>query len=146
MTAFVDSSALVKLYVPEPGYTDVRALSAALAISQLARVEVPAAFWRKYRIGELRAEDARLLTSAFEVAYSGGVHVAPRFGVVMVTTDLLDEAARLVAVHPLRAYDSVQLASAILARRASQSPMQFMSFDRALREAASAEGLPVVPV
>ena len=40
--AFADSSALVKLYADELGADMVRALS-PLIISQLARVEVPAA-------------------------------------------------------------------------------------------------------
>ena len=43
----------------------------SIAVAQLARVEVPAALWRKQRMGELSANDARLLTADFEADSSG---------------------------------------------------------------------------
>ncbi|AXB47142.1 hypothetical protein [Amycolatopsis albispora] len=62
MTAFADSSALVKLSVPEAGHELVRERD-ALAVAQVARVEVPSAIWRKHRLGELSARGARVLAS-----------------------------------------------------------------------------------
>ena len=61
---FADSSALVKLYVDEPGSTAIRRHErrSRFIVSGLARVEVPAALWRKVRTGELDPSDARLLT------------------------------------------------------------------------------------
>jgi predicted nucleic acid-binding protein len=53
LSAFADSSALVKLYADEDGYQQVRGM-ASIAVAQLARVEVPAALWRKQRLGELK--------------------------------------------------------------------------------------------
>lgn len=145
MSAFVDSSALVKLYVPEPGHHDIESLAPALIISQLALVEVPAAFWRKSRIGELDAAHARALSSAFDVDVVGAPDIPGRYVITAVDDRIVDEAARLVAIHPLRAYDSVQLASAVLARRAVDTPLTFAAFDVALRTAASAEGFAVSP-
>jgi predicted nucleic acid-binding protein len=46
LSTFADSSALVKLYADEAGYEQVRDL-VSIAVAQLARVEVPAALWRK---------------------------------------------------------------------------------------------------
>ena len=105
MTVFADSSALVKLYADEPGHERVRELS-TLVVSQLARVEVPSAIWRKQRLGELDAGAARLLTSAFEADWSGTEEERPRFSVVTPTVAVLEGAARLCAVHGLRAYDA----------------------------------------
>jgi hypothetical protein len=43
-----------------------------LVVSCLARVEVPAAIWRKRRLGELSEKDARLLTGEFAADYYYG--------------------------------------------------------------------------
>src|SRR5207244_11199507 len=60
LSTFADSSALAKLYADEEQHEEVRRLE-AVAIAQLARLEVPAALWRKQRLGELAADQARLL-------------------------------------------------------------------------------------
>jgi uncharacterized protein len=144
VSVFADSSALVKLYVDEAGHQAVRALL-PIAVSQLARVEVPAAFWRKYRIGEIDAEHARVLTAEFEADYFGTIEEPPRFAVVVVTENVLDEAVRLCSRFPLRAYDAVQLGSALLAHAADPGLAAMAVFDTAVRNAAAAEGLPVTP-
>ena len=64
MSVFADSSALVKLYADEAGAGEVRALR-AVAVSQLSRVEVPAALWAKQRLVELDVVDAQVLTAEF---------------------------------------------------------------------------------
>ncbi len=144
MSVFADSSALVKLYADEPGHESVRTLS-PLVVSQLARVEVPSAIWRKQRLAELDASAARLLTSAFEADWSGTEDESPRFSAVATTTAVLDGAARLCAVHGLRAYDAVQLACASAARDAIPECRTVAAFDRRLRDAAAAEGFSLVP-
>lgn len=137
---FADSSALVKLYAAEQQSDDVRKLS-SLVVSQLARVEVPAALWRKHRIGEIAAAEAAVLVAEFEADYFGAIDAPPRFLIVAVTTALLDSAARLVGVHGLRAYDSVQLASALAVADAVPDGIDFLAYDGALSAAAAAEGL-----
>lgn len=141
MTAvFADSSALVKLYADETHADAIRALS-TLIISQLARVEVPSALWRKHRLGDLTSTDAQVLVSAFEADYFGTQDEKPRFLVIGTTTQVLDDAARLVAVHGLRAYDGVQLASACAVHASATEGLTFSAFDKKLCTAASAEGL-----
>lgn len=144
MTTFADSSALVKLYADEAGHEEVRSLS-AVAVTQIARVEVPSAFWRKQRTGELDASDAQLLTAEFEADYFGTEDESPRFAVAVVTSEILDEAARLCARHGLRAYDAVQLATAIAVRTADPSCTDLAVFDTTLRNAAAAEGFRTIP-
>ena len=144
MSTFADSSALVKLYADETGHEQVRGL-ASMAVAQLARVEVPAALWQKQRMGELSAGDARLLTADFEADYFGTDSEPPRFAAVAVTGSVLDEAARLCASHGLRAYDAVQLATALAVRRVDESCTEFAAFDRSLRTAAATEGFELVP-
>jgi hypothetical protein len=144
LSTFVDSSALVKVYADEEGHEQVRQI-AAVAIAQIARVEVPAALWRKQRIGELSGDDARLLTAEFEADYFGTEDELPRFAAVRVTSEVLDQAARLCAVHGLRAYDAIQLSSALAVRHADPLCAQFAAFDNSLRSAAAAEGFALVP-
>ena len=144
MSIFADSSALVKLYADEEGYAHVRGL-VSIAVTELARVEVPAALWRKQRMGELSAEDARLLTADFEADFFGTDSEPPRFAAVAATGSLLDEAARLCASRGLRAYDAVQLSSALAVHRVDESCTEFAAFDLGLRTAAAAEGLGLVP-
>lgn len=116
-----------------------------LVVSQLARVEVPSAPWRKQRLGEPDADAARLLTSAFEADWSGTEEEPPRSSVVTPTVAVLDGAARLRAVHGVRPYDAVQLACASAARDAVPECQTFAAFDRPLRGAAAAEGFSLVP-
>ena len=144
MKTFADSSALVKLYADEEGHDMVRQLD-VLVVSHLARVEVPAALWRKQRMGELTAEDAQVLTAEFEADWFGTGKEPPRFAAVVVTSGLLDQAAQLCASHGLRAYDAVQLSCAVAARTADESCRSLAAFDQSLRAAAAAEGFELVP-
>jgi predicted nucleic acid-binding protein len=144
VSVFADSSALVKLYADETGADEVRALG-PLVIAELARVEVPAALWRKQRTGELSAADAQLLVADFEADYFGVDGQGPRFAAVRTSADVLDAAAKLVAVHGLRAYDAVQLSCALAAHVAVVELTAMAAFDQQLRAAAAAEGLAVLP-
>ena len=144
MTAFADSSALVKLYVPEADHQVVRGAE-PFVVSHLARVEVTAALWRKHRMGEVGRNEASLLATAFDFDFLGDDRSAPRFAIVGVDEDVIANAVRLLAPHNLRAYDAVQLASALVARRAVPDCETLVAFDDGLRHAALAEGLAVLP-
>ena len=96
-------------------------------------------------MGELSANDARLLTADFEADYFGTDSEPPRFAAVAAAGSVLDEAARLCASHGLRAYDAVQLSSALAVRRVDDGCTEFAAFDRPLRAAAATEGFALVP-
>jgi predicted nucleic acid-binding protein len=144
LTAFADSSAVIKLYLDEAGHEHVRALK-EFVVSGLARVEVPAAFWRKQRLGALTAQQALVLVEEFEADLLGdgadGVRLAP----VGLRVPVLRSAARLSAVHGLRALDAVQLASGCAARDADPDCGMFACFDETLRVAAAAERFALLP-
>jgi uncharacterized protein len=145
MTVFADTSALVKLYADEEDCEVIRLAAEQFVVSELSRVEVPSALWRKARLAELSREDAALLAADFEFDWYGDRDVTPRFAVV-AAGPVLHDAARLVAVHGLRAYDAVQLATANACRRALSECDTFAAFDRSLRDAAAAEGWQLIPV
>lgn len=144
MTVFCDSSALVKLYADEPGHELIRRIAEPIAVSALCRVEVPSALWRKQRDGDLSAESARMLVAQFGREYRGAGTAVPLFSAVAVGTSLLEQAADRVAVHGLRAYDAVQLTSALAVRAEFGDCDTFAAFDERLCEAAAAEGFAIV--
>jgi len=138
---FFDASALVKRYVSEPGSGTVRSLLRRKhrAVSALSSVEIPAALWRRVREGDIdekavRRQVARIVSDLrhFDV-------VEPRGRVLALARDLVER-------HPLRAYDAVQLASALHLARATGLSLAFASADVALGEAAEAEGARRVPL
>lgn len=144
MSTFADSSALVKLYADETGPEVVRAID-VLIVSQIARVEVPGALWRKQRLGELSPQHARLLSEEFEADFFGTGDDGPRFVTVLLTAAVLDRAAHLCAVHGLRANDAVQLGSALAVRDVESNCRTVAAFDAGLRRAAAAEGFALQP-
>lgn len=143
-TVFADSSALVKLYADEAGCEQVRALREPL-VCQLARVEVPAAIWRKRRTGELSVAAASILVADFEADYFGTPDRPARFVPLTLRPDVLEAASRLAGVHGLRAYDAVQLATACAASTVVPDCRTFAAFDNDLRAAAAAEGFRLLP-
>jgi uncharacterized protein len=134
----------VKLYADEPEHRLVRALD-TLVVSALARVEVPSALWRKARTGELEDATASILVSAFESDFHGDPGSDSRFTVLSLTEPVLIAAAREAAHHALRAYDAVQLASALAVREVDPRCGQFACFDVELRRAAGRAGFTLLP-
>lgn len=156
MTLFADSSALVTRYAEEPGRPELDPARSVI-VSQLARVEVPSAIWRKHRLGQVSVEDASLLVAAFEADYAGldsragsGSHAGSAgyplgYVVVLVAQAILDRAARFIASYGLRAYDSVQLASARTVDDVVPECRTFAGYGLRLRYAAASEGFRLFP-
>jgi predicted nucleic acid-binding protein len=131
---FLDASALVKAYVRERGTEDVRKLfRRPLAISMLSLVEVRSGLRRREREGALSRAHAEAVLAAMRGDLAEMWAVEARKGVLESAADLLDR-------HPLRAYDAVQLASAIAIHRRARA-VTFVCADATLLQAALAEGL-----
>jgi uncharacterized protein len=132
---YLDTSALVKRYVTEPGSTSVRALFRGkdVATSRVAYAEIAATTARLARENALTdtARDAILnrLDSDFAA-----------ITIVEVRAALVRRVSSLVIRRPLRGYDAVHLASA-LALRDRGVAATFWAADAVLVEAARAEGL-----
>lgn len=100
---------------------------------------------RKRRAGELSARDARTLAARFSADFHGTPTERPRFIPIAIAPRILDLAAGLTERHGLRAYDAVQLASAMAVRVVEPVCRTFACFDRGLGVAARAEGFTVHP-
>ena len=144
---YVDSSAVVKRYVSEPGSTVVRGILRVEALhdihmSDIGGVEVVASLARKGREGDRPSEQFRRAIGEFERAFD------TRWLIVRTTAPLLSQARRLAVRHFLRGYDAVHLAAALEADRYAaaegHSRLVVVSADAALNAAAGAEGLHVL--
>jgi predicted nucleic acid-binding protein len=142
---FIDSSALVKRYVIETGTDWVRGITrrrptTRLYISLITAVEVTSAVARRRGL-TLSATRASSILSRFRK------HLAGRYLPSAIAPALVKDAMKLANTHRLRAYDAVQLATALdLYRDWSANRLGtfvFVSADRDLNAAATAEGLTV---
>ena len=143
MILYCDTSALVKCHCREVGSDAVLALrgqAEATAISVIGYSEFHSAINRKRRDGDISPREAERILHNFEADWESLVRVE-------VTAGLNEIAARLLKDHPLRAFDALHLASALLLRnRMRQTDVSFSGFDDKQRLAAARERLPVVPV
>ena len=140
MIYFVDASSLVKRYVRESGTDAVRSLftrGKKLAAARVTAVEVPAALARRARAGDL--EERLALKQATRVA----ADLANMY-VVELRREVVRIANELVWRHALRAYDAVQLGSAMHLKIATGVSLTFVCADRALADAAEGKGLRVL--
>lgn len=133
----------MKRYSTESGSGTVRGLT-DVVVSILLAVEVPSAIWRKHRTGTLTQANARILIRQFEAEYSGTAAKPSEFEIIALTSVIVSQAASLVSAHPLRAYDAVQLASAMAARVVDASLNEFCAYDQQLTTAARAQGFVIV--
>jgi hypothetical protein len=138
---YLETSALVKLYVREPGTGRLLRLASRdanhrLAVLTLAQVEFHSAIRRRERAGDIEGSIARRLITRFEQ------HLESKFLRQVLNDSVLETASGLVDRHPLRAYDAVQLAGCLALKTTSGSDEPvFVCADRQLLVAAEAEGL-----
>lgn len=143
---FFDSSAIVKRYVNEAGSNFVENLANLksgnlILLARITQVEVASAFARRLKGRSLTQTDADDALKLFQHDLTNN------YFVIEVTTDLFNEAMKLVTKYALRGYDAVQLATVLETNeeRTAQglSPLILVSADTELNDAAKLEGLDV---
>ncbi len=131
MILFLDTSALVKLYVEETGSSTVeKAVSAAddVAVSQITLAEAVSAFHYRTQKNELSTtQETKIFKRLLEDWNT--------FDCVDVTEHITKEAAMLVRSRGLRGADAIQLATAAWVSREKRL-VHFLAFDEKLLEAA----------
>ena len=147
-SVYLDTSALLKFYIEEDGTDRVThvvedAEDGHAFILDLTPVEARSAIRRREREGDIVASDADRVLRQIEDDASSLFLVQPS------TSAVMEEAARLIDRHPLRAYDALQLAGCLVVRHGMPEPVTFVCADTRLCEAAGQEGLealnPIVP-
>jgi predicted nucleic acid-binding protein len=129
------------LFVAEPHSAAVKALmddDPAMIVWWAAHVECGSAVHRLRREGALTtAESARLLARLGEAIEAAEV--------VQPGEDLAATALRLLASHPLRAADALQLAAALVWAHGRPAGHEMTCLDERLAAAAMLEGFTVLP-
>ena len=146
---YFDASALVKYYVTEPGSTWVRQMIDAqdpvsgqahhiILVAEITRVEVAAGLAVIERVGRIRRAERDRAYRRFMS------QLAHRYAIMPLSTDDFATAAHLTQQHPLKAYDAIQLATALRSNRLladHQLAFTFVTGDTPLIAAAQTEEL-----
>ena len=143
---FLDSSALVKLYLAETGSSWLKSLTGkhrqhSFYIARVTQVEVVSALTRRGRAGSFTPAGLTATLAQFRLDL-------PRIYVpVEITQAIIKSGMALAETHGLRGYDAVQLAAAleIYQERIAfgLSSPTLVSADTDLNAAGEAEGLQV---
>ena len=140
---YLDTSALVKIYISERGSERMMELASgdanSLATCAITQVEFHSAVDRRRRMEDLDEDEAERAVERFNMRFRSA------FFRHAVDDQTLDLACALVHRYALRAYDAVQLAACLfLLRLSARDDLTFISADRRLLTAARAEGLAVL--
>ncbi|HEY7168447.1 MAG TPA: type II toxin-antitoxin system VapC family toxin [Candidatus Binatia bacterium] len=142
MIVFCDTSAIVKRYLHETGSNRVRHLlqrpDTIPCQAFVSSLEITSAFYRRHRSGEISLEDLSILLRSY------GIHSREEYLFIPYSQSLVNVAQALISRHPLRALDSLQLASAMHLRAElpdAAPPLVFVSADDRLIQAAAQEHL-----
>lgn len=140
---YLETSALVKVYVREQGTDRVLALlqnpANQIVLLTMAHVELRSAIRRREKSGDIPTRIADHLPHLFQL------HAAMRYILAPVTDEIIETAAALIHRHSLRGYDSLQLAGyLVLATFSGVSDSILVCSDIKLLEAAKREGTRVL--
>ena len=144
---YLDTSALLKLFVQEDGSARVAALIAGrraadvLLVSRLGFTETSVSLSRMVHLGRIPAADLPGHLGRFADYWDQSIQE------VDLLEEVLEDARQLAQRFPLRTYDAIHLASAREARRmlrgAYDGEVRFLAFDAPLLNAAKAVGFPI---
>jgi uncharacterized protein len=141
---YVDTSAVVKLYIVEPDSAAFRisvAGATQILISRVTALEVASAFYGKVRQGQLNPADAAARLARFEADL-------PNYEVLSLSEAVLLRSRLLLDTHAvgqrLRPLDAIQVATA-LEEHQIRVVDALVTDDKDMRAVALANGLAVEP-
>ena len=144
---YLDTSALVKLFIEEDESPQVRALAEGrkgaevLLVSRLGYTEASVTLARMVHLGRITASELPHHLGALEDYWDQSIQEVP------LTDEILEDARQLAQRFPLRTYDAIHLASAREARKMLRGifdgEVRFLAFDGALLKAAELIGFTI---
>ena len=138
---FWDTSAIIPVLLPEPRsavLTEALAADREVTVWWGTPVECLSAIYRRHRESPVPAP---LLTEALSRLRA----LVEDADAVTPTDEVRRRAGRLVAAHPLRAADALQLGAALVWCEEQSHGEVFVCLDDRLREAARREGFSLAP-
>ena len=141
MILYLDTSALVKRYFQEPYSDDVLSKwesATQIVTSAVAYAETMATIHRKKREENLKDALIMKISNMFRQDWKSFIRVK-------VNEQLNRYIDRVVKKYPLRGFDAIHLASAILIQERIPEKFLFACFDDRLVRAAKSEGFETFP-
>jgi predicted nucleic acid-binding protein len=146
MRCLFDASVVVKRYAPERGSRWIKNLIGnpenSVTIVKICIVEVGAALAKKVRTGEISRDDCQQALNRFLADVERG-----DYEILQIDDEVVSVAVNLTQCHPLRGYDAIHLAAALVLNRTLVNvelpPLTFVAADDVLCEAAGKEKLAV---
>ena len=140
---YLDTSALVKLYVREPGTERLVELADnptdnRLCVLAITPVEVRSAVRRRERAGDLDPKDAEQILDRLQK------HMETRFVQQALNEIVLNGALEMIDRYALRAFDAVQLSGCLTLKTVEAESPTFVCSDQQLLAAARSELLAVL--
>ncbi len=136
---FWDSSAIVPLITIETESNTAKDLLTAdptMLVWMITTTEVHSALYRKFRGHDLSEKGLNEALHRLK-------HLSSAWSEVTNIEKTRQRANRLLAIHPLRAADALQLAAALVAFEDQPEGESFLTFDHNLSQAARMEGFQV---
>ena len=141
MILYLDTSALVKRYFKEPYSDEILSKwmeASEIITSSVAYAETLASFYRKKRETGLKDSLIRKIAELFRVDWNSFIRVEVR-------DELNEYIDRAIVKHPLRGFDAIHLASAMIMHERLGREFIFACFDNSLVKAAKTEGIKTFP-
>jgi len=138
---FWDTSAIIPVLLPEPrsaALTEALASDREVTLWWGTPVECLSAVYRRHRDSPVPAPLLTEALSRLRALVEDADTVSP-------TDEVRRRAGRLVAAHPLRAADALQLGAALVWCEEQSHGEVFVCLDDRLREAARREGFSLLP-
>ena len=140
MILYLDTSALIKKYFNEEGSDAVISKwqeATGIVTSSVAYAEALASIYRKKREAKFGKDKLGDLLNAFRRDWNSFIRVE-------VTDELNEWIVTLVSRFPLRGFDAIHLASALIVQETLQEEFLFACFDQKLLQAAQSAGLQTI--
>ncbi|HCU24654.1 MAG TPA: hypothetical protein DF383_06530 [Deltaproteobacteria bacterium] len=138
---FWDASALLPLLVQEQTSSRMAELFTGgeepASVWLFSMVEVTSALCRLFRMKEIHQQD-------LEKALETWKEISEEVTWIRDFEMVQERALRVLRLHPLKAADALQLASALVAVTDRTTSHQFVTLDKQLAEAANKEGFQVI--
>lgn len=141
MNLYIDTSALMKLFIQETHSDDIRRLvenADLVATGLITRAETAAGINRLTRMSLLNQAECEAALSNFRKEW-GDYHR------IQVTEQIVIRADFLTGQYSLRGYDAVHLACALTWSELLGAPVTIATFDKELYEAAQKSGMEIFP-
>ena len=144
---YLDTSALLKLFIEESGSEKVRSLvtgrsgAEVLLVSRLGHTEASVSLARMVHLGRISAADLPKYLGSLDDYWDQSIQE------IDLLEPVLEDARQLAQRFPLRTYDAIHLASAREARRMLRGifagEVQFLAYDANLLKAANEVGFAI---